>query len=66
LIVIHAVEMALESIHVSGPEATELSEPHIHFSQWFRSQAVETALRVDRGFDEPFARHAQVLTRWLR
>ena len=54
--------MALESIHVSGPEATELSEPHIHFSQWFRSQAVETALRVDRGFDETgVAQHAQVL-----
>jgi len=54
--------VALESIHVSGPEATELSEPHIQLSKWFRLQAVETALRIDRGFDEPgVAQHAQVL-----
>jgi hypothetical protein len=59
---IHAVEVALESIHVSGPEPTERSEPGIQFLKWFWLQSVETALCVHRGFHETgLAQHAQVL-----
>ncbi len=65
---IHAVEVAFESIHVSGPEAPELCEPCIHLQEWFRSQSVETALRVHSGFHETgVAQHSQVLGHgWLR
>jgi hypothetical protein len=49
---IHAVEVAFESIYVSGPEPTELSQPGIHLLKWFRFQTVETALCVHRGFYE--------------
>ncbi|HWY59411.1 MAG TPA: hypothetical protein VNZ03_33410 [Terriglobales bacterium] len=59
---IHAIEVAFESIDVSGPEAAELSQPGIHLSKWFRLQPVETALSVHRGLDETgVAQHAQVL-----
>ena len=59
---IHAVEVALESIYVSGPEAAELSQPGIQFPKWFRFQPVEASLCVHSGFHEtPFAQHAQVL-----
>jgi hypothetical protein len=59
---LHAVEVAFESIHVSGPEAAELSQPGIHLSKWSRFQPVETALCVHRGFDETgVAQHSQVL-----
>ena len=58
---IHAVEVAFESIHVSGPEPAELSQPGIHRPKWFRFQAVETALRVHRGLHETgVAQHPQV------
>ena len=54
--------MAFESIHVSGPEPAERSQPGIHLLQWFRFQPVETALGVHRGFHETgLAQHAQVL-----
>ncbi len=49
---IHAVEVTFESIDVNGPEPTELSQPVVDLLKWFRSQAVETALRVHRGLDE--------------
>src|SRR6267378_3322420 len=59
---IHAVEVAFESIHVSGPKPTELSQPGIQLLKWFRSQPVETALCVHRGFHETgIAQHSQVL-----
>ena len=61
-VAIHPIKVAFESIHVSGPEAAELSQPGIHLSKWFWFQPVETALRVHRGFDETgIAQHSQVL-----
>ena len=61
-ILIHAVEVAFESIHVTGPEPAELSEPGIHLLKRFRSQPVEAALCVHRGFHEAgLAQHPQVL-----
>jgi len=58
----HAVEMALEGIDVRGPEAAELRQPRIELLEGFRFQAVETALRVDGGFNETgVTQHAQVL-----
>jgi hypothetical protein len=62
LILIHAVEVAFESIEVSGPEAAELSEPGVHLLKWFRFQPVETALCVHGGLDEAgVAQDSQVL-----
>jgi hypothetical protein len=59
---IHAVEVAFESIYVRGPESTELSQPHIHLPKWFRFQPVETALCVHGGFHETgLSQHSQVL-----
>ena len=61
-VVIHAIKVAFESIHVSGPEPTERSQPGGDLLKWFRFQAVETALCVHRGFHETgLAQHAQVL-----
>jgi len=58
---IHAVEVALESIDVSGPEAAELSQPGIDLLKGFWLQPVETALRVHRRFHETgVAQHTQV------
>ena len=54
--------MAFEGIDVGGPETAELSQPGIDLLKWFGFQAVEAALRVDRGFDKPgLAQHPQVL-----
>jgi len=59
---IHAVEVAFESIYVRGPEPTERSQPGIHLLKRFRFQAVETALSVHRGFHETgLAQYSQVL-----
>ncbi len=59
---IHAVEVAFESIYMSGPEPAELSQPGIHLMKWFRFQPIETALCVHRGFHETsLAQHSQVL-----
>ena len=59
---IHAVEVAFESIYVSGPESAELSQPGIYLLKWFRFESVETALCVHRGFYETgLAQHSQVL-----
>ena len=56
------VEVAFESIYVSGPEPAERSQPCIHLLKWFRSQPVETALCVHRGFDETgLSQDSQVL-----
>jgi hypothetical protein len=49
---IDAIEVALESIHVGGPDPTERSQPVIQLLKWFGSQPVETALCVHRGFHE--------------
>jgi hypothetical protein len=60
--VLDAVEVAFESIHVSGPEPTERSEPGIDLLKWFSFQPVETALCVHRGFYETgLSQHSQVL-----
>src|SRR5690349_17528637 len=54
--------MALKSIHVSGPEPPEWSQPGIHLLKWFRFQPIETALRVHRGLHEAgLTQHSQVL-----
>ena len=59
---IHAVEVAFESIDMNGPEPTERSQPRIHLLKWFRFQPVETALCVHGGLHETgLAQHAQVL-----
>jgi hypothetical protein len=59
---IHAIEVALESIDVSGPEPAERSQPGIHLPKRFRFQPVETALCVHRGFDETrLSQDSQVL-----
>jgi len=59
---IHAVEVAFESIHVSGPEPAERSQPGIHLMKWFSFQPVETALCVHLGFNETgLAQNSQVL-----
>jgi hypothetical protein len=59
---IHAVEVALESIQVSGPESPERSQPGIDLLEWFRFQPVEAALCVHRGFYETgLSQHSQVL-----
>jgi len=59
---IHAVEMAFESINVSGPEPTERSQPGIDLLKWFRPQPIETALRVHCGLHETgLSQHSQVL-----
>ena len=60
--VIHAVEVAFESIQVSGPELAELIQPGIQLLKWLWPQPVEAALRVHRGFHETgLAQHSQVL-----
>ena len=60
-LVIHAVEVAFESIQVRGPEPAEGSQPGIDLLKWFRFQPVEAALCVHRGFDEAgLAQHPQV------
>jgi hypothetical protein len=59
---IQAVEVALESVYMSGPEPTEGSQPGIDLLKWFWLQSVEAALRVHRGFHETgLAQHPQVL-----
>ena len=50
MLAIHAVEVAFESIYVSGPEAAERSQPGIDLLEWFRLQPVEAALCVHGGF----------------
>jgi hypothetical protein len=56
------VEVAFESIYVSGPEPTERSQPGVHLLQLLRFQPVETALCIDRGFHETgLSQHSQVL-----
>jgi hypothetical protein len=55
------VEMAFESIYVSGPEPTELSQPGIHLLKWFRFKPVKTPLCIHSRFHEPgLAQHSQV------
>jgi hypothetical protein len=59
---IHAVEVAFEGIHVSGPEPAEWRQPGIDLLKWFRFQPVEAALCVHRGLHETgLAQHSQVL-----
>ena len=59
---IHAVEMAFEKIHVTGPEPAELRQPRIDLQKRLRFQPVEPALCVHGGFHEPrLSQHSQVL-----
>jgi hypothetical protein len=61
-LIAYGVEVAFESIYVSGPEPAERSQPGIGFLNWFRFQPVEAALCVHRGFCETgFSQHPQVL-----
>jgi hypothetical protein len=61
-VLIHSIKVAFESIHVTGPETAELSQPVIHLPKRFGFQPVEAALCVHRGFHETgVAQHAQVL-----
>ncbi len=48
----HAVEVALESIDVHGPEAAEGIQPGIELLQGFGPETIEAALGVDGGFDK--------------
>ena len=58
----HAVEVTFEGIDVRRPEVAERSQPGIDLLERLGIQAVETALRIDRGLDEAgLAQHAQVL-----
>ena len=57
-----AIEVAFESIHMSGPEPAKRSQPVIDLLKRLRFEAVDTALRIHRGFDETrVTQHAQVL-----
>ena len=59
---IHAVEVTFESIYVSGPEPTELSQPGIDLLKSLGPQPVETALCVHCGLHETgLPKHSQVL-----
>lgn len=59
---LHAVEVAFESIYMSGPEPAERSQPGIDLLKWFRSQPVKTPLCVHRRFHKTgVAQHSQVL-----
>jgi hypothetical protein len=59
---IQPIEVAFESIYVSGPEPAERSQPSIHLLKWLRFKAVEAALCVHRGFHETaFSQNSQVL-----
>ena len=61
-IVVHPIEVAFQSIQVSGPEPTELGQPGIQLLKRFRFQPVESALCVHRGFHETgLAQQSQVL-----
>jgi hypothetical protein len=61
-VMIHPIEVAFESIQVSGPESAEPSQPGIQLLKWFRFQPVETALCVHRGFYKTgLAQNSQVL-----
>jgi len=59
---VHSVEVAFESVDMSHPELAELVQPGINLLQWFRSQSVQTALRVHCGFYETrLSQNSQVL-----
>src|SRR6266436_2402452 len=49
-VLIHSIEVAFESIQVSGPKPAEPSQPGIQLLKWFRFQPVESALCVHGGF----------------
>ena len=58
----HAIEMAFERIHVSGPEAPKRRKPGVQFLKRFGPEPIETPLCIHCGFDKAgFAQHAQVL-----
>jgi hypothetical protein len=60
--VLHSVQVAFESIYVSGPETSEWSQPGIDLLKRFRFQPVQAALCVHRGFHETgLSQHSQVL-----
>ena len=54
--------MTFERIDLRGPELPERRQPGVELLEAFGFQAVEPALGVHAGFDEPrLAQHAQVL-----
>ena len=59
---IHAIEMAFESIDVGGPKAPEGRKPGIDLPERLRPEPVETSLRVDSRLHEVgLTQHPQVL-----
>ena len=59
---IHLVEVAFESIYVSGPEPAERSQPGTHLLKWSGFQPVGPALGVHGGFYESgVSQYSQVL-----
>lgn len=59
---IHAIEMTLQCVNVTGPESPEGNQPRFHLAQWFRSDSVDAPLSVYARLDQPCApEHAQVL-----
>jgi hypothetical protein len=58
----HVVEVAFESIHMSGPELPEWSQPGVYILKAVGLQSVDAALGIHCGFHETsLAQHAQVL-----
>jgi hypothetical protein len=59
---VHAVKVTFESIHVSGPESSERSQPGVDLLERFRFKPIETALCVHRRFYEAsVAEYSKVL-----
>ena len=59
---LHPVEVALQSVQMSGPEPAERSQPFIQFLKRFRSEAIKTSLCIHGGLHKAgLAQHSQVL-----
>jgi hypothetical protein len=59
---IHTIEVALESIDVDRPEATEWSEPGIHLHEWLGPDPVKTPLCINARLHEAcLTQYPQVL-----
>ena len=63
-----AIEVSFQGIDVGRPEAAEWRQPLLDLLKRLRLQSIESALRIDGGFDESsFAEHPQMFgDRWLR
>lgn len=62
ILVVHAIEVALESVDVHRPEAAELLKPGVHFFERFGPHTVKPPLGVDTRIHKScLAQHAQML-----